>query len=303
MFRMKFGRLFLLLLVALTACVPGGETERTAVSSDRLTDSVSTTDETALLALVKRLLAPRYPGSPEPDDVQLLVGQLPPDFAVTLPDTMRVVGSLVRGEESVEIVLDSDLSAESAFDALRADLEKQGWRVALEPGYGGGFVSGDVSQSVTFCQDEQEATMWAMVFAPDNEPADVRLNFQGTQSYSVCKMDERYGYQNEAEKLLPQLKSPAGARQEGGGGGSGSYGGYYNSADLLTEIPATDLLLHYGAQLQDAGWTKLEEETAVHMAWSAWSFTDDDGNEWRGSFWAADLTDDRRMVLVQIIKP
>jgi len=69
---------------------------------------------------------------------------------------------------------------------------------------------------------------------------------------------------------------------QGGGGGSG----YYANTTVRTDLDPAAIGTHYAAQLRDAGWTAQGEGHAGPVAWSAWTFRDGDGEEWRGLLFA-----------------
>jgi len=55
---------------------------------------------------------------------------------------------------------------------------------------------------------------------------------------------------------------------------------------VRTDLDPAAIGTHYAAQLRDAGWTAQGEGHAGPVAWSAWTFRDGDGEEWRGLLFA-----------------
>ena len=74
--------------------------------------------ETEFQVLARRLLARRYAGVPAPDGIRILVGRLsaglPTD--IPLPEGAQVVGSLLRSEEEIEIVLDGSQTTDEVLN-------------------------------------------------------------------------------------------------------------------------------------------------------------------------------------------
>ena len=84
------------------------------------------------------------------------------------------------------------------------------------------------------------------------------------------------------DALLP----PEGAfHQVGGHSSNGNGVGTNAKLTLLEEWNTGDLSEYYVRQLIQAGWTQLEQESAPHSYWSAWTFTDKDQVAWRGTFY------------------
>ena len=79
--------------------------------------------------LALRLLAPREMRDPTWTPVRLLVGELPAELAndLPLPDSCRVLGSLVRGQTSVDVELDTDVSPDEVLRFYDERLTAAGW--------------------------------------------------------------------------------------------------------------------------------------------------------------------------------
>jgi hypothetical protein len=75
-----------------------------------MSDNTPGAREDLLRELALRLST--YPGDPRNDDPQLLVGQLPDNLAipVPMPENSRLIGTLIRGPENIDVILDSALS-------------------------------------------------------------------------------------------------------------------------------------------------------------------------------------------------
>ena len=301
-----FSKLLLLsLCLFFVACVPVSEEEISAageqVTIERETDTPEVNHDAAT-KLALRLLTPQYPGAPGPEDVQLLVGELPADFALPLPDSTEVVGSIVRGGESTEVVLDSSQSAENILTYFAEELTKTGWDTFEEPSYGGGFVPSEMPQNKTFCHDENGLVMWMMALDLQNAPTDVRLNLNSDQGYSPCDQGDYGPPQGDPYSLMPSLIAPDGAEQISGGGGGGGPHNVSSSATLKTEVSVAELAAHYMSQLEEQGWTSDGNGGDGPAKWSTWTFLDDEGSAWRGLFFTTQLDEAHRTVYVEIMK-
>lgn len=174
-------------------------------------------DEQLLLTLTHRLLSSPYPGGLA-EDVQILVGELPASLAIELPlpEGAGVIGSLVRADQSVQVVLDVDQPADTVVAFYRAQLEPAGWHEFHWPMRPGGFGFGSEAATVTFCQSRRGPSLTVAVLEAEGAPTDVRLNLQIDPRHSPCAMLGRpYGPMTSP---IPNLRAPAGARTHGGGG-------------------------------------------------------------------------------------
>ena len=294
-------------LLLLVACVPTSEEEAPVagdqVDIERTSDSTEVNhDATTKLAL--RLLAPQYPGAPSPNEVQLLVGELPADLALPLPANTEVVGSIVRGSESTEVVLDSDQSAEAILSYFAGELTNAGWETFEEPAYGGGgFMPSEMAENRTFCRDEDDLVMWMMATELKDAPTDIRLNINSAHGYSPCDQSGYYGPpQGDPYLMMPSLIAPADAEQISGGGGGGSPFNASSNATLKTELSVTELSAHYASQLEEQGWTRNDVSDSDPVSWSTWTFSDEEGNAWRGLFFTTKLDEAHRTVYVEVMR-
>jgi len=240
-------------------------------------------DQAAALAHTLRLMGRGF-GFPDDTPTRLLVARLPDPLPVPipLPDGARVVGSQIFGSVAT-IVLDADLTEGQVLDFYRERLEADGWTLPeQQPGmHGGGFAPTWRTPALLYCRSARGPSLSVQATASEGGPTDVRLNLNTAPRQSPCAPQPRHGRRN----LLPTLTPPAGARQmpQGGGGGSDSY---YSNATVRTDLDPSALGTHYAAQLGDAGWTAQGEGHEGPVAWSAWTFQDGDGEEWRGLLFA-----------------
>ncbi len=241
-------------------------------------------DRDAALALALRLMGHGF-SFPDDAPTRLLVARLPDPLPVPvpLPDGARIVGSQILGAVAT-IVLDVDLSEDAALAFYRERLEADGWTLPeQQPGmHGGGFAPSWRTPPLLYCRSARGPSLSVQATAVEGGPTDVRLNLNTDPRQSPCAPQPRHPGMRDP---LPTLTPPAGARQmpQGGGGGSD---GYYSNATLRTDLDPAVIGAHYAAQLRDAGWTAQGEGHAGPVAWSAWTFRDGDGEEWRGLLFA-----------------
>jgi hypothetical protein len=294
-----------LCLTLVVACGDGGETARTEQTPSQPEVAGS---ESELVRFVQRLFDVRYPGAPEPGEVRILAGQLPEDLPTELamPRDAEVVGSVARGDQSVEIILDVPGEPQSVLDAYGERLVAAGWREPkLEGPSEGGFVPADGAFANAFCREEGEPYMTVSAFSLDNgDMSDVRLSLNsGPQDYSPCAQSSPGG-PPMTEGLIPRLEAPRDARMTEGGEGGGGSDSWYSSSTLETAMSVADLEEHYRDQLEAAGWNREDRGASGPVAWSTWTFTDD-GDRWSGVFLALDVPgeEDGRFVYVRIQRP
>ncbi len=242
-------------------------------------------DQGATLALTLRLMGRGFGSFGDDAPARLLVGRLPDPSPVPIPvpDGARVVGSQVLGSVAT-IVLDVDLPEDAALAFYRERLEADEWTPpAQQPGmHGGGFAPTWRGPTLMYCRSTRGPSLSVQATAVEGGPTDVRLNLNTDARQSPCAPQPHHPGMRD---LLPTLTPPAGARQtpQGGGGGSDSY---YSNATVRTDLDPAALGAHYAAQLRDAGWTAQGEGHEGPVAWSAWTFRDGDGEEWRGLLFA-----------------
>ncbi len=259
-------------------------------------------DGQLLLTLTQRLLSSPYPGGPA-EEVQILVGKLPPALPIELPlpEKAGIIGSLVRGDHSAQIVLDVDQPAAAVVAFYRAQLEPAGWQEFDWPMRPRGFGYGWEANAVMFCQSRRGPSLTVSAFEAEGAWTDVRLNLQTDPRHSPCAMPGRaYG---PMMSPIPNLRAPAGARMYGGGSSGGGGGNSWHSAATLeTGLDAAALAAHYNQQLQAAGWEIVDQGRAGSSAWSTWRFRDDQRDAWAGTLLILDAAGkaDRRVAYLYV---
>ncbi|HEX6107899.1 MAG TPA: hypothetical protein VFZ02_00705 [Ktedonobacteraceae bacterium] len=254
-------------------------------------ESTTSSNEAILHELVLRLST--YPGDPRVNDPRLLVGQVPIELSATLPlpEGSRVLGALIRSEEHVDIVVDSNLSPEAVLNFYRERMHAAGWsepEPAMMPHHGGFVHSGfpGFENQAVFCKDSQGQALTVNAFEGRGGLTDVRLELS-TGEYSPCTHQTRRQSRMMhmgLHDLIPSLVPPPGAHQLPGGGGSSSSDSYYSTATLETDIDLATLSAHYATQLEKAGWVRSSEGLNGPFAWHTWMFQDEENEPWRGLF-------------------
>ncbi len=255
-------------------------------------------NEDILYKLALRLST--FYGDPHVSNPTLLVEKLPETFPLTipLPEESRVLGSLIRGPESLQILLDVPLTASEVRDFYQQKLLSSGWSLPdRDPGmpYEGGFLYSGFG-GVNFHRYEN-ASGWSLniqIGRPENNLTDVRLQFNHDTTFAISKRRRNRFHGPEMFKILPPLSPPEGAEQQGGGGSSGSESVYTSATLKLPETwPVAAITRHYVEQLQQAAWTSIAEEQTEHSAWSTWTFHDSDDEEWSAAFYLFQLAADQ----------
>lgn len=252
-------------------------------------------NETLLYELALRLAT--YPGDPRVDDPRLLVGQLPSDLSieVPMPEGSRLLGSLVRSQENIDIILDCPLSTDEVVQFYRERMAAAGWSEleTIGPHYGG-FVHSSLPRfhnHIVFCRGSQGPAFSINAYEGKNSRTAIRIDLDGGSEYSPCsqpRRDRRRMMHRDLQELIPMLFPPPGARQSGGGGGGGD-DHWYSTATLETEADLPTLAAHYTAQLAGGGWALSGEGHAGPLAWSTWTFQDKENEPWRGLFFILDV--------------
>lgn len=108
-------------------------------------------NEADLLEFALRLAT--YPGDSSTQNAQLLPGQLPAQLPIEMPipEGSRVLGSLVRNPEKIDIYLDLTLSPEQVFMFYNQRMKAAGWQTTdiFQPDRGGLMEAGARSRGET----------------------------------------------------------------------------------------------------------------------------------------------------------
>jgi hypothetical protein len=242
----------------------------------------------ALRDLTFRLLSER---SLQVEDI--IVGRLPDRFPADIPilEDSQIIGSQVSSPSTgtrrhFTVILGTDLSPEQAVELYDQRLRAEGWTL---PNTGGpwdrdreGFSHALIDGPLNYFNSEQEPARHLLLRAykrPDGS-TEVRLHqdFAPVSAYGPSGGRPRY----EPRQIMPSLKPPPEASQTTAGSSSGDY---FRNAAAFTEtgMDAADLAAFYAEQLRVAGWNLNGEGTSGPISWSAWRFSDDQGDDWAGT--------------------
>ncbi|HVU68083.1 MAG TPA: hypothetical protein VHD63_13170 [Ktedonobacteraceae bacterium] len=243
----------------------------------------SSDEENLREQLLLRLITP--PFNPYGQQPTLFVGTLPENFPLELPfpANTRMLGTLVRNEEHVEIVALSDLAPDRVIAFYRTELTNRGWNEPEMMHHGGGFLHSGIPSPLhhlLFCQAEPGASLTIYAGSSAGEPTDIRLNVNLSREGNPCNQPgQRRHMHRRGQSMIPVILPPEGGIQRGSGGG-GNDNSWYTNATLKSELDLGELLQHYNAQLQKGGWNLTGEGSNDTMSWSTWTHTDEEKEPW-----------------------
>ena len=263
--------------------------------------------------LASRLLLPPYLAQQDSAayELKLYPGTLPPDPKIDLPQPSgsRVVGAAVRlrnkAPAALDVVMDVPESTGDVAAYFERELTKTGWTAAPNRGGPqGGFVSGPVGNSRTFCKGENPPWYSVTAFAVAGAPFDVRAHIDLVNpspypgSFGPCSQPAQpagIGINNGMNKL-PALHAPSGVtmRTSGGGGGNDRQS---SEAVATGKTSAKDLEAAFAQELVAAGWIRAAGSADGPIAWSTWKVAGD-GN-WHGLLLVNELSGEVRSLLLQ----
>lgn len=265
--------------------------------------------EALLEALALRLTI--SPFDPRTQNPQLLVGQLPDNlpFELPIPEGSRVVGSLARSPEHIDLLLDVPLPPEQALAFYKERLQAAGWSELEQPmgmPQRGGFVHSSILAqhlNVYFCKGPRGPSLHFSALREQAGFTDVRLDLNLDERESPCgqaaRMRKQRMHRPGFEELIPPLVPPAGARQRDGSGGGGS-DSWYSTATLEADVDLATLTAHYASQLAQGGWTRTDAGSAGPVVWHTWTFQDEDKEPWYGMFFMLKLPGKEREYFLYI---
>lgn len=260
-------------------------------------------DDATFRELAMKLIAARYPNLLSEEPPQLLVGQLPPalPFDLPLPEGTRVLGTLLQGDASTAtMVLVTERSPDEVVEFYKERLKAAGWSEEEFPGQQRGFVqSGPMGPSFArFLLGDTGPSLIMTTFADMDglTTTQIILNPEGRRFPAARG---RMGPRHDMWSALPAICAPAGAWQsvEGGSGGDDRV---ISFARLNTALDLSTLATHYQAQLEYGGWERKDAGESGPIAWSAWGFTDTQGEPWRGLFFILKQPDVADRYLLQV---
>jgi len=276
--------------LALKALGGGSEADTT---STNVTDLMVDDRDRPVEELATRLLETEqtYTGNYEFDAVQLLAGEIPKDMPIDLPipENARIVGSIVRDQKRISVVLDVNQTSEQVFDFYKERMAAGGWDVKYSEEY----------NKIIVCRGKKNPALTISAYPVEDGPTDVRLDVHTDPKYLPCRKTE--GMESSLKPLQKhEVSSDAVVNffEQ-----YSSVGGDFAGASSLLEssMSSSSLVGHYGDQLKSANWTKQDEGNDGSSAWSTWVVQDEDALIWNALLWAVDLpgTPNERFLGVQ----
>ena len=267
------------------------------------------TESARLEQFVKRLLSPSTmgPGVPTIAEPQILLGELPPDFDVPVPEGADVLGSLVQSDRSFQAILDLPMDQGESGEFYVAALHDAGWSERSRGSRGGFTSAGNVP--FAFCSGDNTMLTLTLSESPIEGLTEVRFftfNVKG-MGRSPCDQSRKGGARLDMISptgfKLPTLRSPAGVRETGSSSGS-SHNSVRSEVSLITDMSAVDLEEHYRRQLLELGWELAEQAAAGPLAVSTWRFANTEGQEHSGLLWALEGPEENnRTAVIQVSLP
>ena len=220
-------------------------------------------------------------------DANLTVGKLPEDLPLllSLPEEVEVVGSLTEHYEERGAVTTLYLEARGerarVRDDLAARLQLAGLTVIPQgDSWGWGFASNSRPYDRSeFCRDD----LYASVVFYENARAtgiDMRLETIPPERGFECE-GRREGMRDEHAPPVPILHAPSDVRAFEIDGGR-TFMGEYSAVALEAGLDLAALSEHYVAQLEEAGWQRMNGDATSSVVWTQWRYEDDRGNPWTG---------------------
>ena len=213
-----------------------------------------------------------------------------------------VLGGVTYSRSSV-IVFAFTLPPNQVVLSVDRQLHARGWSPPPPPPGSdrGGFVSTNYSSSVgyAYCADSTGITLASMP-AP-NGGTYLKLTQVRNEQFNFCLPRERARIFSGTEFKFPVLLPPPGMSSQGGGGGSSGNSSSI-TAQLFGPLKPAELIAHYRAQLDAAGW---RTETPVTIGDAAVAYVeaaDSARVAWRGMMTALQIGRSNVEVEIKMMK-
>ncbi len=248
--------------------------------------------EELVFALVKNMY--QATGMPDPE---ILVGSIPADLEsrLYLPDGARVHGSIVR-EDGVTVVVSVDLSVEETKAALRREMPALGWTASEAYERIGQQTQQAALIPVLFCNEAYDQASFLVDSRGTTDSSLVRIDHafdRGEGSGSVCRPRPERQRPEPPPRDLP--RGPERVARSGNRLGLSAFR-HPPSSPLAsgrclpgrsgtgtgassTELSGPQLIEHYVAQLQEAGWVRAEPDGTPETYAAAWTLESESGGE------------------------
>ena len=244
-------------------------------------------DVNQLRELALALILPRHGMMETAEDKapELLVGQRPPDFGddFPIPPGARILGSLVAAQPI--LVLDTDQAGEDVILFYQQQLAPSGWNIEAFPGpmHGGFLHSGMLGRQFANFHRDDGVALQVMANAGPGGRTIVQLTRLPDDSGRQRAQRHAHRMGRDPWQVLPPIAPPPHSEQYQEGGSSGE-DRVVTSARIESDADLATLAAHYTTQLEKAGWQREDGGVSEPVAWSAWTFTDEEKQPWRALF-------------------
>ncbi|WP_164929412.1 hypothetical protein [Gloeobacter violaceus] len=244
-----------------------------------------------LYQLAQRLLSSAPPGQGH-SEPQLLVGGLPEEFPsqISMPESTRLLGSLVQESGRFQVVLETELSPDSILDYYRRAVGAVGGReLKMAVPLMSGTASVGSTGTARFRLPVGNRLLVVVASLVGERLTDVRLHLLGGQddersgsgTFNVVDAPTVGGQSTVWSTIgLPFLEPPAGVEEFSTFHGLDSMGRFL-TLTLSIHLAAQALASHFGEQLTRAGWRQSSRGANGQSAWSTWEVADG-ANQVRG---------------------
>ncbi|HKN66850.1 MAG TPA: hypothetical protein VJW73_11255 [Gemmatimonadaceae bacterium] len=237
---------------------------------------------------------------------RLFVGRAPDGFppSVTSIEGGTVLGGMEEGRNAV-VVLAFTLPPNQVVVSVDRQLRARGWNPPPPPidADRGGFVSSGygIPFSNAYCADSASLAITSMP-APRGGTY-LKITQLRNQQFSVCRPSEQARRFFGSLLKFPSLLPPPGMISHGGGGGSGS-NSTSTSARLTGPLKPAELVAHYCAQLDAAGWrTRAPVTAGEDVAVAYVEATDSTRVVWHGLMTALQIGPSEVEVEIKMTRP
>jgi hypothetical protein len=237
---------------------------------------------------------------------RLFVGRAPDGMpqSLTSLEGGTVLGGMEDGRSAVVVIAFTLPPNQITLSADR-QLRARGWTQPPPPPEAnrGGFASSGYGPAFgnAYCTDSSSVTLTSM--AAPRGGTYLKLTQLRNQQFSFCRPADRARMFGGSEFKFPTLLPPPGMMSHGGGSGMGG-----NNASISTRLSGplkpAELIAHYRAQLDAAGWrTRAPVTTGEDAAIAYLEATDSAHVVWRGIMTAFQIDPSNVDVQIQMVNP
>jgi hypothetical protein len=262
--------------------------------------------------------------------VRLWSGQLPPQLPIQIPlaKDSQVVASLLDGQSTYTVLLESARSEAAQRVFYRDRLRKAGWsqlkfsssgrvigeeptltqpstsnavksKIILYSGAKTLFGSFDLTRIMHFCHRPDDAELELRAIPRWGKMTPLRIDITPKNGL-LCRRDSSFDFPEPP--FTVSLAAPTGSQGFNSGGSWQANKGEW-SATLKSSLTDAELLPHYESQLRQLGWSAIAQSKDKPLLWSIWTFQDQKQQRWQGILSLAPLGSltDRHLVRFQAI--